>query len=89
LIDQTAGFSPGNVLEGLIGEAFSRLDPAAEQVVCALAIYGRPVAPSVVDFLLLPYAPAVNSEPVLERLAQMYVARVKRGCRHVTWPWKP
>jgi hypothetical protein len=83
VLDQTAGFSPGNVLEGLIGEAFSRLDPAAEQVVCALAIYGRPVAPSVVDFLLLPYAPAVNSEPVLERLAQMYVARVKRGCYYL------
>ena len=51
-----------------MGEAFSRLDPAAQQAMQALAIYGRPVTPAAVDYLLQPYLPGVNSAPVLNRL---------------------
>jgi hypothetical protein len=43
---------PENVVEVLVGEAFNRLDPAAEQVMEALAVYGNPVPPTAVDYLL-------------------------------------
>jgi hypothetical protein len=33
---------PENVVDVLVGEAFSRLDPAAQQVMQALAVFARP-----------------------------------------------
>ena len=36
----------------LLGEAFSRLDETAQKVMQALAVYGRPVPPAAVDYLL-------------------------------------
>src|SRR5262245_35194544 len=40
---------PDNVVEALVGQAFSRLDPTAQQVMQALAIYTAPVPPVAVD----------------------------------------
>jgi hypothetical protein len=37
---------PGNVVEALVGEAFSRLDPLAQQVMQALAVFPVPVPAS-------------------------------------------
>jgi len=63
---------PENVVEALVGEAFSRLDAAAQQVMKALAIYApTPVPPVAVDYLLQPYEPAVDAAPVLRRLVNM------------------
>jgi tetratricopeptide (TPR) repeat protein len=70
---------PEHVVEALVGEAFSRLDPAAQQVMQALAIYGRPVTPAAIDFLLQPHLPGVNSAPVLSRLVNMQFARKETG----------
>ena len=36
---------PENVVEALVGEAFSRLDATAQKVMQALAVYNRPVTP--------------------------------------------
>jgi tetratricopeptide (TPR) repeat protein len=62
---------PHNVVEALVGEAFSRLDSPAERVMEALAIYPVPVPTVAVDFLLQPYDAAVDSAPVLSRLVNM------------------
>ncbi len=78
LLDQTAGL-PGNVVQALVGEAFSRLDPLAQQVMQALAIYPVPVPPVAVDFLLQPYQPAIDATPVLSRLVNMQFVRREAG----------
>jgi tetratricopeptide (TPR) repeat protein len=63
------------IVEVLVGEAFQRLDPLGQQVMQALAIYGTPVPPVAVDFLLQPVHPAIDSGPVLSRLVNMHFAR--------------
>jgi tetratricopeptide (TPR) repeat protein len=70
---------PENVVEVLVGEAFSRLDPAAEKVMQALAVYARPVTPAGVDYLLQPHLPGVNSVPIANRLVNMHFARREAG----------
>ncbi len=65
---------PENVVEALVGEAFSRLDPTAQQVMQALAIYAVPVPPVAVDYLLQPFQQGIDSEPILGRLVNMSFA---------------
>ncbi len=64
VLKETARLLPENVVEVLVGEAFSRLEPAAQRVMQALAIYARPVTPTALDYLLQPYLPGVNSAPM-------------------------
>ena len=66
---------PDNITYALVGEAYSRLDSEAQQVMQALAIYGIPVRPAAVDYLLQPYVSGINSAIVLKRLLNMYMAR--------------
>ena len=77
------GELPGNVVEVLVGEAFSRLDASAQQVMQALAIYKVPVPPVAVDYLLQPYRPAVDAAPVLSRLVNMQFVRREAGRYHL------
>jgi len=70
---------PENVVEVLVGEAFSRLDATARMVMEGLAIYGRPVTPSAVDYLLQSHLPGVDSVPVLSRLVNMLFVRKEEG----------
>jgi tetratricopeptide (TPR) repeat protein len=79
VLEHTDRLLPENVVEVLAGEAFSRLDAAAQQAMQALAIYGRPVPPAAVDYLLHPYRSDVNSAPVLGRLVNMQFARKAAG----------
>jgi len=78
LLDQTAGL-PGNVVQALVGEAFSRLDGLAQQVMQAVAVYPVPVPPVAVDYLLQPYQPAIDATPVLGRLVNMQFVRREAG----------
>jgi len=78
LLDQTAGL-PDNVVQALVGEAFSRLDPLAQQVMQAVAVYPVPVPPVAVDFLLQPYQSAIDAAPVLGRLVSMQFVRREAG----------
>ncbi len=71
--------TPQNVIEDLVGEAFNRLEGNAQMVMQALAVYNRPVPPAAVDYLLAPYLPAMDSAPILQRLANMHFARKERG----------
>ncbi len=70
---------PENVVAALVGEAFSRLDPTAQRVMQALAVYARPVAPVAVDYMLQPYVPSVDSAPVLNRLVNMQFVHKEAG----------
>ena len=78
LLDQTAGL-PDNVVEALVGEAFLRLDPLAQQIIQALAIFPVPVPAVAIDYLLQPYQPAINAAPVLARLVNMPFVRRDAG----------
>jgi len=71
--------TPDNVVEALVGEAFNRLDLNAQKVMQALAIYNRPVIPAALDYLLAPHLPAIDSAPILQRLANMHFARKESG----------
>jgi tetratricopeptide (TPR) repeat protein len=79
LLAETDKLLPKNVVEALVGEAFNRLDPLAQQVMQALAVYGRPVPPVAVDYLLQPYLLAIDSAPVLGRLVNMQFVRRDAG----------
>ncbi len=70
---------PENVVDALVGEAFNRLDANAQKVMQALAVYNRPVTPAAVDYLLAPQIPAMDSAPILQRLASMHFARKESG----------
>ena len=70
---------PDNVVEALVGEAYNRLDPLAQQVMQALAVYPMPVPPVAVDYVLQPYRPAINAAPVLTRLVNMQFIRRDSG----------
>lgn len=70
---------PENVVQVLVGEAFSRLDPLSQRVMQALAVYGYPVPPTAVDYLMQPHLPSVDSAPVLRRLVNMQFARREVG----------
>ena len=54
-----------DVVRDLVGEAFSRLDPLAQEVMQALAVYGVPVPAVAVDYLLQPYKAGIDTGKVL------------------------
>ena len=78
LLADTRGM-PENVVEALVGEAFSRLDALSQHVMQALSIYTSPVPPVAVDYLLQPFEPAIDSAPVLSRLVNMSFVRRDAG----------
>jgi tetratricopeptide (TPR) repeat protein len=79
ILDDTARLLPENVVRALVGEAFSRLGPTSQQVMQALAVYGRPVTPAAVDFLLQPYRAGIDSASILKRLVNTHFARREAG----------
>ncbi len=70
---------PENVVEAMVGEAFSRLDPTAQRVMQSLAAYARPVSAAALDYLLQPFVASVDSAPVLNRLVNMQFAHRESG----------
>jgi tetratricopeptide (TPR) repeat protein len=87
VLDDTKDLLPENVVEALVGEAFNRLDPVAQMVMQALAIYSYPVTTAAVDYLLLPHRTGgVNSAAVLGRLVNMQFARKEAGKRYYLHP---
>jgi tetratricopeptide (TPR) repeat protein len=70
---------PKEVVEKLVGEAFSRLDTTAQKVMQSLAMYNRPVSPAAIDYLLQPHLPSIDSALVLNRLVNMHFARREAG----------
>lgn len=66
---------PENVVEALVGEAFSRLDSVSQRIMQVLAIYTVPVPAVAVDFVLQRYDPAIDSAPLLRGLVDRRFAR--------------
>ena len=76
ILDNTRNVLPEQVVTVLVGEAYSRLDPNAQRVMQALAIFRYPVPPAAVDYLLQPYVHGIDSSRVLSRLVNMqFVSR--------------
>ncbi len=71
---------PDEVVQKLVGEAFNRLDPNAQKVMQALAVYNRPVSPAAMDYLLAAAHPQrLTARWCLKRLANMHFARRESG----------
>lgn len=75
LIERGRGGAPEQIAQILVGEAYDCLDMEAQIVVQALAIYGTPVGASAVDYLLFDIFPAIDSDPILERLINTKIVR--------------
>jgi hypothetical protein len=45
----------------------------------ALSVYGRPMTPTAVDFMLSPFISGIDSAPVLGRLLNMHFVRKEEG----------
>ena len=73
------GSKAEDVVRDLVGEAFNRLDPLAQEVMQALAIYGAPVPAVAVDYLLQPYRIGIDSSKTLCRLVNMQFVRGEAG----------
>ena len=78
LLDQTRGVARDEIVEVLVGDAYERLDAAAQQVMQALAVYGAPVSAVGVDFLLDPGDLTTNAAPILTRLVNRELVRPRR-----------
>ena len=79
LSDLLSKLLPEAVYKVLIGDTFKHFDPLTQQVMQALAIYGRSVSSVAVDFLIQPYVPGLSSsEPILHRLVNLMFVR-KQG----------
>ncbi len=79
ILDIAGQALPESVVDVLVGEAFRRLDRPAQEIVEGLAIFGLPVPATALDYLLQPFHPASNSEPVLKRLVNMEFVRYEKG----------
>jgi tetratricopeptide (TPR) repeat protein len=83
VLNDAAKLLPDNVVEVLVGEAFSRLDSVKQKVMQSLAIYNMPVIPAAVDFLLQPYLPGFNGAPLLNRLVNAHLVRKESERYHL------
>ncbi len=79
ILADTKKILPDHVVDVLVGEAFSRFDNTAQGVIEALSVYGRPVTPAAVDFMLSPFISGIDSAPVLGRLLNMHFVRKEEG----------
>jgi len=79
ILADTEKLLPENVVEVLVGEAYNRLDATAQKMMQGLAIYGRPVSPTALDYLLEPWFPGVDAASVLNRLVNMQFVRKEGG----------
>ena len=62
--------------ETLVGEAYNRLSESDQKIMQGLAIYGFPILPSGVDYLLRYYIPNIDSSSSLKRLLNMHFVRM-------------
>lgn len=79
ILDDTRTLLPERVFDALVGEAFSRLDAVSQEVMQAIAIYGRPVPPVAVDFLMQPFRTGFESGPILRHLVNMKFVHKESG----------
>jgi tetratricopeptide (TPR) repeat protein len=86
IVHDTSRLLPEGVLDALIGEAYSRLDVDAKQVMQTLAAISRPVSATAVDYILKPFIAGVDSAPILRRLVNMTLVRREADRRYYLHP---
>lgn len=79
ILTDTRNLLPGEVTQVLVGEAFSRLDFFSQKVMEALAVYGIPVTPVAVDYLLQPHFIGLKSASILKQLVNMQFVHKETG----------
>jgi tetratricopeptide (TPR) repeat protein len=67
--------SARHVRDFLIGEMFDQLNQVERRIVQALAVYGRPVAPDAVEYLLRPYLYGYEIDPPMQNLLTVRLIR--------------
>ena len=83
LLDRTGHLPEDQVVQVLVGEAYELLDPPAQQVMQALAVYPAPVSAVAVDFLLRPVSPTTDAAPILARLVRRQLVRFQDRHYHL------
>ena len=64
-------------IEELLGREFEHLESTDKFVFQSLAVFGQPIMPIGINYMLEPYWPKCNSEPVLGRLLNMKLVQKK------------
>lgn len=72
---RVAGHPKNQISWVLVGEAFSRLLPIDQKVMQSVAIYGRPVSDTGVQYVLSEWAPYIDAQAVLQRLVGLHFIR--------------
>ncbi|QDU39615.1 Tetratricopeptide repeat protein [Maioricimonas rarisocia] len=85
LLEESQHVLPENVVEALVGEAFSRLLGRDQRIVQALAIYGHPVTSAAIDYLLEPHVAGIDSANEMRRLVNGRFVR-KEGQQYSLHP---
>jgi tetratricopeptide (TPR) repeat protein len=67
------------VVQNLVEVNYAHLKPESRRVVEALAVFGRPVPPVAIDFLLQPHVPGLRLGDVLQPLVNARLVSVERG----------
>ncbi|MBK8074412.1 MAG: tetratricopeptide repeat protein [Kineosporiaceae bacterium] len=77
LLDSTRQLGEDEVVEVLVGQAYRLLDPSAQQVMQALAVFPGPVPAVGVDYLLRTVNPTIDAAPILTRLLRRQLVHVQ------------
>lgn len=88
LLDRAAQALPDQIVEALVGQAFSRLERLDQRILQALSVYGSPVPAVAVDYLLEPFIPTIDSGPALSRMVNMHF-RLPRWQKVLPAPDRP
>jgi tetratricopeptide (TPR) repeat protein len=72
------------IIRDLAEQTYGRLDSDAMLVMQALAIFGRPVKPVALDFLLRPHVPGIDVPRVVRRLCRTHLAPADRQSQSVS-----
>jgi tetratricopeptide (TPR) repeat protein len=71
----------GDVVANLLQDRHRRLNPDARLMLQILSVFGIPVSRAAVGWAVQPFAPTMDSAPVLARLAQVQMVAVDRSAR--------
>ncbi|MGH9144422.1 MAG: TIR domain-containing protein, partial [Vicinamibacterales bacterium] len=75
----TGFYSRETVVQKLVEVNYAKLRPEARCLVEALSVYGRPVPPVAIDFMLQPHVPGLRLGEVLQPLVNARLVSVERG----------
>ena len=81
LMTTEQGLLLSNAQQFFVGKTFVLLSPDAQKAGQALAIYGRPIEPEGVAYMLEPYGATADTEESLDTLVNMRLVR-RQGARY-------